>query len=112
VTAEIEGREVSDVFVLPLMALRDGNRIFVAEAVDPPSTDGPPALEGPDATEGPPRRIGREGRLSVREVSIVRRDRDRVVIDGGLEAGEQVVISPLRIHSEGMLLRLVEANDP
>jgi RND family efflux transporter MFP subunit len=123
VTAEIEGREVSDVFVLPLMALRDGNRIFVAEAVDPPSTDGPPALDGlpaldvpraldgPDATEGPPRRIGLEGRLSVREVSIVRRDRDRVVIDGGLEAGEQVVISPLRIHSEGMLLRLVEAND-
>ncbi len=130
VTAEIEGREVSDVFVLPLMALRDGNRIFVAEAVESPSTDGllaldgppafdgppaldrPPALDGLDATTGPLKRIGREGRLSVREVSIVRRDRDRVVIDGGLEAGDQVVISPLRIYSEGMLLRLVEANDP
>jgi RND family efflux transporter MFP subunit len=81
VTAEIEGRSVTDVFVVPVMALRDGDRVFV--------------LDGED-------------RLRVREVSVIRRDRDQIVIDRGLEAGDHVVISPLRIYSEGMLLRTVE----
>ncbi len=97
VTAEIAGRSVSDVFVLPLMALRDGDRVFVAE----------PAATG--SGEGENAALGREAILRVRDVSVVRRDRDRVVIDRGLAEGEFVVISPLRIHSEGMRLRLVEA---
>jgi hypothetical protein len=45
----------------------------------------------------------------VREVSVLRRDRGEVVIDGGLAAGDQIVISPLRIYSEGMSIRTVEA---
>jgi RND family efflux transporter MFP subunit len=83
VTAEIEGRLLEDVYVLPLMALRDGNRVFV---FDP------------------------EGRLRVRDVSVVRRDRDRVVIDEGIEPGERIVVSPLRIYSEGMELRALDAS--
>jgi len=82
VTAEIEGRSVSDVFVLPVMALRDGDRVFILDD---------------------------EGRLQVREVSVLRRDRGQIVIEGGLEAGDRVVVSPLRIYSEGMSLRTVEA---
>jgi len=82
VTAEIEGRSVSDVFVLPVMALRDGDRVFI---------------------------LDEEDRLRVREVSVLRRDRGHVVIDGGLEAGDHVVVSPLRIYSEGMSLRTLEA---
>jgi multidrug efflux system membrane fusion protein len=82
VTAEIEGRSVSDVFVLPLMALRDGDRVFIRDE---------------------------ENRLRVREVSVIRRDRDHVVIDGGLEAGDHIVISPLRVYTEGMSLRALEA---
>jgi RND family efflux transporter MFP subunit len=82
VTAEIEGRSVSDVFVLPVMALRDGDRVFI---------------------------LDEEDRLRVRDVSVLRRDRGQFVIDGGLEAGDHVVISPLRIYSEGMSLRTLEA---
>jgi multidrug efflux pump subunit AcrA (membrane-fusion protein) len=84
VTAEIEGRSVSDVFVLPMMALRDGDRVFIRDE---------------------------ENRLRVREVSVIRRDRDHVVIDAGLEAGDQVVISPLRVYTEGMSLRALEAKE-
>jgi multidrug efflux system membrane fusion protein len=82
VKAEIEGRSVSDVFVVPVMALRDGDRVFLRDGDD---------------------------RLRVREVSVLRRDRGEVVIDGGLAAGDQIVISPLRIYSEGMSIRTVEA---
>jgi hypothetical protein len=53
--------------------------------------------------------LDEEDRLRVREVSVLRRDRGHVVIDGGLEAGDHLVISPLRIYSEGMSLRTLEA---
>jgi len=83
VSAEIEGRSVSDVFVIPVMALRDGDRVFIFDDED---------------------------RLRVRPVSVLRRDRSEIVIDGGLEAGDRVVVSPLRIYSEGMSLRALEAD--
>jgi len=82
VSAEIEGRSVTDVFVIPVLALRDGDRVFVRDE---------------------------EGRLRVREVSVLRRDRDEIVIDEGLDAGDHVIVSPLRIYSEGMLIRTLPA---
>lgn len=82
VEAEIEGQSVSDVFVVPVMALRDGDRVFLRDEDD---------------------------QLRVREVSVLRRNRGEVVIDGGLAAGDQIVISPLRIYSEGMSIRTIEA---
>jgi hypothetical protein len=112
VTAEIEGRPVSDVFVLPMMALRDGDRVFVAEPLETPEAGvGSTFADTEDSHQAGATR-GRQGRLRIREVSVLRRDREQVVIEGGLEAGDHVVISPLRIYSEGMLLRLVEAEDP
>ncbi len=110
VTAEIEGRAVNDVFVLPLMALRDGNRVFIAEPVAEPFEERD-ASEDLQPTEGSEALRGKAGRLRVRDVSILRRDRNRVVIDGGLETGDWVLISPLRIYSDGMSLRLIEADD-
>ncbi len=83
VTAEIEGRSVNDVFVVPVMAMRDGDRVFLRDDED---------------------------RLRVREVSVLRRTRGQIVIDGGLEAGDHVLISPLRIYTEGMSLRTLEAD--
>jgi RND family efflux transporter MFP subunit len=83
VTAEIEGRSVNDVFVVPVMAMRDGDRVFLRDDED---------------------------RLRVREVSVLRRARGQIVIDGGLEAGDQVLISPLRIFTEGMALRTLETD--
>ena len=85
VKAEIMGRSVNDVYVVPVMALRDDNRVFVLDEDD---------------------------RLRVRAVSVVRHDRGHVVIDDGLDAGDQVVVSPLRIYSEGMSLRALEVETP
>ena len=85
VEARIAGRVLEDVFVVPPMALRDGDRVFV---------------------------VDEEERLRVRDVSIVRQQHDAVVVDGGLEPGDRVVISPLRVHTEGMALRVVEASEP
>lgn len=101
VSAEIAGREANGVFVLPPLALRDGDRVFVVEA-DPET-----AAERDAGVEANPTPTGR---LRVRPVSVVRRDRSRVVIDGGIAEGDLVVISPLRIHSDGMALRMVEAD--
>ncbi len=112
VTAEIEGRPVSDVFVLPMMALRDGDRVFVAEPLETPEAGVGSTVADADADRLTGATRGRQGLLRIREVSVLRRDREQVVIEGGLEAGDHVVISPLRIYSEGMLLRLVEAEDP
>ena len=73
----------NDVFVVPVMAMRDGDRVFLRDDED---------------------------RLRVREVSVLRRTRGQIVIDGGLEAGDHVLISPLRIYTEGMSLRTLEAD--
>jgi len=81
VEAEIEGRELRGVFVLPASALRDGDVVYVLDAED---------------------------RLETREVDVVRRGQDQVVIQSGLAAGERVVVSPLRAVSEGMQLRASE----
>lgn len=82
VKAEIQGRALTHIFVLPVMALRDGDRIFVVDD---------------------------EMKLRIRPVRVVRRDRDHVVVEGGVSQGDRIVISPLRIYSEGMQLRVVEA---
>ena len=85
VEAEIAGRELAGVFVLPAAAVRDGDTVYVVDAED---------------------------RLQGRSVEVVRRDRERAVVRKGLEPGERVVVSPLRAVSDGMRLRVVEAGSP
>jgi RND family efflux transporter MFP subunit len=82
VEAEIAGRELTGVFVLPAAAVRDGDNVYVVDAED---------------------------RLVIRSVEVIRRDRDRVVIGEGLADGERIVVSPLRAVSNGMRLRTVTA---
>ncbi len=79
VEAEIQGRTVDDVVVLPRGALRSGDQVAVVDA---------------------------EGRLRMRRVEVLRRDRDRVLIRSGLVSGEQVCTSPLPIFVEGMRVRI------
>jgi RND family efflux transporter MFP subunit len=83
VRAEIQGRELSGAIVVPRSALADGRepgaeRVWVVDADD---------------------------RLRAREVDVVRAGRERVVIRGGLEPGERVVISTLDAPVEGMAVR-------
>ncbi len=103
VTAEIAGRSLEDVYVLPLMALRDDDRIFVAELDSP---DEVPATGEANVDRGA---WARTARLRIRDVNVVRRDRDRFVVDAGLEPGDFVIVSPMRVYSEDMMIRMVEA---
>jgi RND family efflux transporter MFP subunit len=75
VQAEILGRRVDDIITLPRSALRNGNQVLVVDAED---------------------------RLRFRSVSLLRLQGDEVLINGGLEAGERVCISPLATVIDGM----------
>ncbi len=78
VRAEITGRQLDDVFVLPTSALRDGNRVYVVE----------------------------ENRLVFRDVQIVRRGRNEIIVSEGIRAGDAVIVTLLRIATNGMLVRV------
>jgi len=79
VQASIRGRSIPDAIALPRSALRGGNRVFV---------------------------LDQEGRLRVRVVDVLRTERERVLVRGGLEAAEQVIISPMEEAVDGMRVRL------
>ncbi len=78
---EIEVGVLPDVFALPLAALRPSDLVFVMDD---------------------------EERLRIREVEVIRREPDAVVIKEGLAEGELVVVSPLPGAVEGMALRARE----
>jgi RND family efflux transporter MFP subunit len=82
VEAEIEGRPIIDAIQIAAEGLRAGNEVFV--------------LDG-------------EGLLDIRQVEVVHRNRDTVLLGAGLDAGEQVIISAIRNPVRGMRL---EAMDP
>ena len=79
VEAEIAGRALPDVVVLPRSAIREGDRVWVVDD---------------------------ESRLRFRSVEIVRAEVDTVVVGAGLEAGERVCVSPLAIPVDGMQVRV------
>lgn len=77
VRADIDGREVADAVRLPSGALRAGDQVLV--------------LEG--------------DLLRFRDVVVLRRERDTVVVSSGLRAGDEVCISTLEAATEGMRVR-------
>lgn len=77
VNVEIEARPIDDAIEVPRVALRDGNRVFVIE----------------------------DERLRIREVGIVWRNPDSVLVRGGLAQGERVVTSRVAAPVEGMAVR-------
>jgi len=74
VQAEISGRFLHDIVVLPRSALRGRDQVVVVDA---------------------------ENRLRLRRVDILRKQRETVVIAGGLAPGELVCTSPLETIDEG-----------
>lgn len=78
VEAEIEGRLVQDVALLPRSALRSASTVLVVDADD---------------------------RLRAREVGVLRSTANEVLIRSGLAAGERVCVSPLAVFSDGMRVR-------
>ena len=78
VRGSIQGRSVEGSYRFPALALREGSHVFVVDA---------------------------ENRLWKRDVEVIQRGRDQVVIAGGVEPGDRVVTSPLRVFTDGMQVR-------
>jgi RND family efflux transporter MFP subunit len=78
VDAEILGREVRDVVIVPRSAIYPGDLVHVIDAED---------------------------RLRIRSIEVLRREQDRAVVSSGLEDGERVAVSRLAIPVEGMQVR-------
>lgn len=81
VEAEIEGRGFRNVVALPRTVVHGDNIVWI---------------------------IGDDNRLEFREVEILRREVDRVIIRSGIEAGERLCVSPLESAVNGMSVRVVE----
>lgn len=77
VQVTLHGEMLHDVAVLPAAALRDGAQVWIMN----------------------------DSRLKIRPVEVVRRAREEVVIGGGLQAGEKVVLTNVAGAAEGMRLR-------
>ena len=76
--AELQGKQVNNVVSLPRRMLQNGNRVWL---------------------------MNEESMLESREVSMIYRGRDNVLIDGGLVAGEQLVTNSLPGAIPGIALR-------
>ena len=83
VEAEIAGRALDNVIVLPRSALRNGEHVLVVDS---------------------------ENRVHLRRVDVLRVYRDQVYITGGLQAGERVSVSMLQTVVEGMRVQPVESD--
>lgn len=79
VEAEIKGRKLEDVLVLPRHALRQESQVLVVDA---------------------------ESRLRFRKVNVLRIQGEEVVIADGLDNGERVCVSPMEVVVDGMRVRL------
>ncbi len=78
VSADIEGRTIENVVIIPRSALRQNNIVWLVNV---------------------------ENRLFFKNVKVVRINNDNVIIRDGLATGDMVVISPLKVVTDGMLVR-------
>ena len=85
VRVQIEGRELSDVFVVPRTALRDDASVWL---------------------------VGDDGTLQIREVTPLWRDADTVVLKDSLTAGDALVVTDLPAPVAGMKVRLESSRPP
>lgn len=81
VDAKVSGEDIEAAVTIPRNGLRGNDRVFVATA---------------------------EQTLEIRNVKVRASDRDRAIITTGLNAGERVVVSPIRGAASGMKIDVVE----
>jgi len=81
VDIRISGRTLQDVVSVPRHAIHDGRRVWVFD----------------------------DGKLDVRDVEIVREDRQQTLIASGLEDGDLVIVSTLDAVTDGMTIRRADA---
>ena len=85
VQASIEGRKMGSALVIPRDALRAGNIVYI---------------------------INTQGLLEIRKVEVAHTSPDRAVVSAGLQAGEQVITSPVRNPVQGMTLIALTRDEP
>jgi RND family efflux transporter MFP subunit len=78
VTVDIEGRTLPNAALIPRAALREGNLVLVVENGD---------------------------RLRFREVEVGRVQGNEALVTAGLDNGDRIVITPLKVVSDGMAVR-------
>ena len=78
--AAIQGRNVEGIIRLPRSAMRDDNQIMVVES---------------------------DNRLRFRQISLLRLERDDILVRDGLKEGELVCVSPLQTVVDGMRVSTV-----
>lgn len=83
VDVRIAGRILADVVSVPRHAIHDGEFVWVYN----------------------------DGKLDVREVEIVREDREQTMISGGLGEGESVIVSVLDAVTDGMTIRRADTEN-
>ena len=81
VEAEIQGKIVRNVVVLPRIAMRSADEVLV---------------------------VDEDNRLRFRKINVLRMDRDRVVVRSGLESGDRVGVSIMETAIDGMRVRVLE----
>ena len=84
VEAEIFGNWVEDVFVVPRTALQEGGKVYV---------------------------VAEDGRLSFRDVTLLRRTGETVYLQGELASNEVICLSPLANAVEGQRVRALLESD-
>ncbi|NOG45992.1 MAG: efflux RND transporter periplasmic adaptor subunit [Calditrichaeota bacterium] len=81
VSAEIEGREYENVYDIDRSALRGKSNIWV---------------------------IDNDNKLYIRPVTILRQEEGRIIVNGGIDDGEKICLSPLDAMIDGMDVRIEE----
>ena len=74
VRAEIEGSRVENVHMIPRLALRENSSVWIAK----------------------------DGKLDIREVEVLWRDSDQVMVHNGIDDGELLIVSDLTAPIHGM----------
>jgi RND family efflux transporter MFP subunit len=74
VAAQIDGKYLADAYVIPRNSLRRGNKVFVIEGE----------------------------KLYIREVTIIHRNTDTIVVKGAINNGDLLVVSPVKAAVNGM----------
>lgn len=82
VTAEIAGREFDNVVIIPRLALRNDNKVWL---------------------------LGADQRLSIVLVDVLHQGKEQVYITGGLKAGDKLILTPLDVAVNGMKLNVVRS---
>lgn len=83
VDAEITGRLAKNVFILPRQAVLQNNKVMI---------------------------VNDDNILRFKNVTLLRNERNRVLVSNGLNAGDKVIVSPLDSAVDGMKVRLPNAS--